>query len=111
MHTILRLHNFYIFSKFKLNRFSNSYHLDTSVLKFRGCLRIIIIHLNSKRSRTLFKIGVKTLIRGCGECTTSDLGLHCLSTLMSLKKELGLNKFIILCNITFNVNTIFYLLS
>ena len=99
-----KLHNFYIFNKFKLNRFSNSNHLDESVLKFRGCLRIFIIHLNSKRSRTLFKIGAKTLIRGCGECTTSDLGLHCLSTLCPLKRSL-----IILCNITFYVNTFFYL--
>ena len=63
-----------IFNKFKLNRFSDSNHLDESVLKFRGCLWIFIIQSNSKRSRTLFKIGVKTLIRGC---TTSDLGLHC----------------------------------
>ena len=40
-----KLH-FYIFNKFELNRFSNSNHLDESVLKFRGCLRIFIIHLN-----------------------------------------------------------------
>ena len=43
-----KIHNFYIFNKFKLNRFSNSSHLDESVLKFMGCLRIFIIHLNSK---------------------------------------------------------------
>ena len=48
-----------------------------------------IFPMNSKLSRTLFKIGVKTLLRGC---RTSDLGLHCLS--MCRKRELGLNGFI-----------------
>ena len=70
-------------------------------------MRIFIIHLNSKRSRTLFKIGVKTLIRGC---TTSDLGLHFLSALCPLQKEIGLNELIILCNITFYVNTLFFII-